>query len=99
MFVVVLEYVRPLEEIDRLLTQHRDFLERHYAAGRFIASGRLHPRTGGVILARCADRGEMESVLAEDPFRREGVARYTVLEFEPGMYDPRFAPFVTRDRA
>ncbi|MDE6094920.1 MAG: YciI family protein, partial [Muribaculaceae bacterium] len=39
MFIAILTYKKPLEEVDRFLQAHRDFLAEHYAAGDFIASG------------------------------------------------------------
>jgi uncharacterized protein YciI len=91
MFLLVLTYVRPLEEVDRLVDGHMAFLKRNYAAGRFIVSGRREPRTGGVILARGASTAEIEGVIAEDPFAQEGVARYEVIEFLPGTWADEFA--------
>ena len=96
MFVIVLEYAKPLSEVDRWLEEHRAFLKENYATGRFIASGPCVPRTGGVILARGCDRGELDAILDADPFKREGVARYTVLEFDPVLTDPAFAPLVRK---
>jgi uncharacterized protein YciI len=55
-FVLLLSYVKPLEEVDALMREHVAWLRRHYDAGRFVASGRRIPRTGGVILARGDDR-------------------------------------------
>ena len=51
MFVVLLNYEKPLEEIDDLMSDHMAYLRRCYASGVFLASGRREPRTGGVILA------------------------------------------------
>src|SRR3954462_14894710 len=51
MFVLLLTYVRPLEDVDALMRDHMAWLEQQYAAGRFIVSGRRVPRTGGVIVA------------------------------------------------
>ena len=94
MFVIVLEYLKPLEDVERWLDEHTSFLEAQYAGKRFIASGRLVPRTGGVILARGNDRPALNRILDSDPFKREGVARYTVMEFEPTMFDPAMAPLL-----
>ncbi|WP_323916952.1 YciI family protein [Aeromonas caviae] len=47
MFVVTLTYVKPLAEIDALIPAHIAWLERQYAAGHFLASGRRVPRIGG----------------------------------------------------
>lgn len=88
MFIVMLTYIAPIEEIDALLPPHREYLKRHYAAGTFLASGPKVPRDGGVILARAGSRAELDAVLAEDPFAEAGVARYEVTEFLPGMTCP-----------
>ena len=85
MFIVTLNYIRPLEELDALMAQHVAWLKMHYDDGLFIASGRQVPRKGGVILARSGDRDTLEAVLAQDPFVRNGCARTTVLEFTPSM--------------
>ena len=93
MFVIVLEYAKPLEEVDRWIEEHREFLRENYAQGRFMASGPCVPRTGGVILARGCSRDELDALLERDPFKREGVAAYTVVEFDAVMTDPAFAHF------
>lgn len=91
MFVVLLNYVKPLEVIDGLIPAHVAYLDEQYAAGVFLASGRKVPRTGGVILARATDRAELEAVLARDPFARAGAAEYEVVEFSPSKASPDLA--------
>lgn len=88
MFIVTLTYIRPLEELDALMPRHVAWLKKHYASGRFIASGRQVPRKGGVILARSGDRQELEAILAQDPFVKNGCARAEVVEFTPSMTAP-----------
>ncbi|MEU0935044.1 YciI family protein [Embleya sp. NPDC005971] len=88
MFVITLTYTAPIEDVDALMPEHLEWLDRHYAAGALVASGRRVPRTGGVILARAADRDALDALLAEDPFRREGVAAYDVVEFAPTRTAP-----------
>ena len=85
MFIVSLTYTAPIEEIDRLLKAHAEYLKDEYALGSFIASGRKVPRTGGIILSNLADRAELETVLANDPFHKAGVAEYEITEFAPSM--------------
>lgn len=82
MFAVILDYIKPLEEIDRLRTAHLAFLEAQYEKGLFIASGPRQPRIGGVILAKGMNRQELDAILAQDPFNREQAATYSVIEFE-----------------
>lgn len=88
MFIVLLSYVQPLSVVEAHLQEHRAFLDRHYAAGHFMASGAQVPRTGGVILARGLTRVQLDDVLAEDPFCREQVAQYQVIEFVPTKFAP-----------
>jgi uncharacterized protein YciI len=80
-FVLLLTYVQPLDEVDRLMRRHMAWLNEHYDAGRFVVSGRRIPRTGGVILARGDDRAEIEAIAASDPFVAGGVATCEVVEF------------------
>ena len=81
MFVLLLTYVRPLAEVDALMREHMAWLSEHYAAGRFLVSGRRIPRTGGVIVARGDDRAEIEALAAGDPFVAGGVATCEVIQF------------------
>ena len=86
--------LHPVEQVRLWSGRGRFAVERNYAAGRFIVSGRREPRTGGVILARAASTAEIEAVIAEDPFTSEGVAHYEVIEFLPGTWADEFAAFV-----
>ena len=81
MFVLLLSYVRPVEEVDALMREHMAWLNEQYDAGRFVVSGRQVPRTGGVIVARGDDREEMEAIAASDPFVTGGVATVEVVQF------------------
>jgi uncharacterized protein YciI len=85
MFVVLLTYKRPLEEVDSHLDAHVAFLKQEYANRHFIASGRKVPRTGGVILRNVKTRDELEAILVKDPFHLAGIADYDIVEFIPSM--------------
>ncbi len=82
-FVLVVTYTASLSAIDAVMPAHRRFLDEHFAAGEFLASGPQAPRTGGVIIARAADRDAVERLIAEDPFTRDGLATYDVHAFLP----------------
>lgn len=83
MFFFNLTYIKPLEEIERLLPEHIRYLDDWYAQGKFLCSGRKNPRTGGVILCACENRKEAERIRDQDPFYKEGAARYEIIEFLP----------------
>jgi len=82
MFLVLLTYTVDLAEIDAALPEHVAWLDRQYADGVFVASGRRRPRTGGFIAATGVDEAELRARLAEDPFSRRGYADYAVHEIE-----------------
>lgn len=89
MFVIMVNYIKPLSEIDAHLEAHRRFLDEGYAEGCFLASGPRVPRTGGVILAKAASTEELKAFIKKDPFNRAGVATYDIVEFNAMKFDPR----------
>jgi uncharacterized protein YciI len=89
-FVLLLTYTKPLEEVDTHMRAHMKWLNAQYAAGRFMVSGRQIPRTGGVILARGEDREEIEAIAAADPFVSNGVATVEVIQFRASQTAPGF---------
>lgn len=85
MFIAILTYKKPLEEVDRYLQAHRDYLADHYAAGDFIASGPQNPRVGGVIMIKAKDREAVDTIISQDPFYNNSIAEYQIVEFTPTM--------------
>lgn len=83
MFIIELIYKVDNDRIDQSLVPHRAYLDKHYAAGHFIASGAKVPREGGIILANAASRDEIMTIIHEDPFYQEGLSDYRVIEFTP----------------
>lgn len=81
MFLLLSRYVKPLEEVERFIPEHRAFLDRYYASGLFVVSGPMQPRTGGVIVTNDASRETIDAALAEDPFVREHISEYEIVEF------------------
>lgn len=81
MFVIELNYKADLKDIDAHMTAHVKFLNKYYADGTFLVSGRKIPRDGGIILALGESRAEVESLVREDPFVARGLADFRVIEF------------------
>ncbi len=84
LFVVDLEYLVPLEKIDPLIEDHMRFLDKNYAAGRFLVSGAKVPRSGGIILVTATSMEAVKTLLEDDPFHIQKVAKYTITEFRAG---------------
>ena len=83
MYLIILTYQRDLSEVEKHLEAHRAYLDKHYASGHFVASGAQVPRKGGVILCKAGNRGEVEAIIAQDPFHEHRVAAYQIIEFTP----------------
>ncbi len=86
MFIAILTYKKPLEEVDRFLQAHRNYLATHYATGDFIASGPQNPRIGGVIMIKADDSKDVNSIISQDPFYINDIADYQMVEFTPTMF-------------
>jgi uncharacterized protein YciI len=93
MYVVLLTYKRPLAEIDAAMHAHVAFLEEAFRADQFIAAGRQVPREGGVILAVGKSRDELENLMQRDPFIRDGLASFEIVEFRTSLHHPAFSRF------
>ena len=94
MFLLLSKYIKPLDDVERLLPAHRAFLDRFYREGKLVCSGPREPRTGGVILADVDSEVEAMKIVVEDPFFTEKVAHYELVRFNITRSDPRFAAFV-----
>ncbi|HEX7850115.1 MAG TPA: YciI family protein [Sphingomonas sp.] len=78
--LILITYVVALDDVDRHMKPHIDWLERGYDEGLFLLSGRRNPRTGGVIVCR-GHKAEVEALAASDPFVTSGAATIEVIEF------------------
>ena len=83
MFIFNLTYIKPILEVERVLPEHIRYLEESYSVRKFICSGRKNPRTGGIILCNCGTRQEAEQIMKQDPFFKEKIAQYEIIEFVP----------------
>ena len=83
MFIVLLNYKAPINEVDKYLQAHREFLDDYYRQGLLLMSGPMKPRTGGIIIALTKDRAYLESILQKDPYHLAEIADYELIEFTP----------------
>ena len=95
MFVLLLTYTKPLEDVDALMRDHMKWVNEQYAAGRFVVSGRMIPREGGIIVAIGGTREEIEALMREDPFVARGLAEVRVVEFRASQRAPDLPARIT----
>lgn len=95
MFIINLDYIVPLDELDKHMTAHVKFLKVYYKKNVFVASGRKVPRTGGIILALAKSKEEVEAIIREDPFYQHKLATFTITEFLTSQYHPELKGLLT----
>jgi uncharacterized protein YciI len=94
MFAFHSKYLKPIEEVDKYLEAHREFLKRYYSEGFIICSGPQIPRTGGFILMNAASKEEALEIMNNDPYVINQLAEYAMIEFHPRSFAPGFEQFV-----
>lgn len=96
MFILVLNYTKPLKEVDKELKSHIEYLDKYYSLQKFICSGRRNPRVGGVILCSAKNVEEVEAIIKEDPFYIKKIAEYEIIEFFPTKCADGFECFINK---
>lgn len=91
MFIIDITYIVAVEELDRHLDEHVEFLKKYHNENIFIASGPKVPRTGGIILALADSQQHVEEIIQEDPFYVHNVADFTITEFLTPQHHPELA--------
>jgi uncharacterized protein YciI len=86
--IAIIRYRKPLEEVLKVVEEHRAYLRQLKAKGVLIASGPFDPRYGGGLLLRVPDGAVDATLLAVrdgDPFVQHAVAQYELLPWAPGI--------------
>lgn len=86
MYLILLQYIRPVAAIEHYMEQHRAFFDKYYKSGKFILAGRRKPKSGGLIICKASSRKEVEEIMSEDPLDKFQLALYEIIEFEPTSY-------------
>ena len=68
LYTVILTYLRPVDEVHQYLEQHKTWLAEHIGAGAILVAGPLEDRSGGLLLASCGQREQLDRILALDPY-------------------------------
>ena len=98
MFIIELIYTAPLASIDEAMPAHMKFLNKYYASGHFLVSGRKIPRDGGIIVAVGSSRDDVDAIAREDPFVARGLATFRVIEFRASQTAENVRERIAQDR-
>lgn len=94
MFIFVLTYQKPIQDVEKYLEAHRNYLDKNYNDGHFIASGRQEPRTGGLIICKAESKDKAIEIMQSDPFYINEIAKYDIIEFIPTKFIDGFDKFL-----
>lgn len=81
MYVIDLVYTGSFEGLEDVVAEHRRYLDAHRDAGLVLFYGPKDPRTGGIVVTREAGRDEVDRLIEEDPFVRDGLVSTAVTKF------------------
>lgn len=95
MFIAISTYKKPIETVDLYRPSHVQFIQKQIENKRVIMTGRQNPPLGGVIVFNVKTKEQVESILQEDPYIKADLAKYQIIEFNPGLCDEAFEPFLT----
>jgi uncharacterized protein YciI len=90
LFVVKITYTVSKAEIDLHLDTHRQWLKNTGHTGQLVVAGPMADLSGGVVLAHCSSRDELDTLLAQDSYHRHQVAEYEVFGFNAALRTEAF---------
>jgi len=93
-YILFITSTKSLQELEPVFPAHNAYLDTNYKAGKFILTGGLTARPAGMVLANVTSGDELQAMLAEDPFVREHLAEYEVIEFKPSRYHQSLASLI-----
>ncbi|TLD81129.1 GTP cyclohydrolase [Helicobacter sp. MIT 11-5569] len=94
LFVVLVTYTKPLNEIEKILPEHRAFLSKGYTNGHLLASGPQNPKVGGIIIGKFDSKESAETFFKNDPYAKNNAATYQILEFAPVLHHTLLEEFL-----
>ncbi|MFV0625602.1 YciI family protein [Sphingomonas sp. ac-8] len=78
--LALLNYGKPIDEVDALRPRHLAWIQERIAAGEVLLAGRRASATGGVLLFR-GEAEAVEAIARTDPYIIEGAATLEVVGF------------------
>ncbi|RAX54726.1 GTP cyclohydrolase [Helicobacter sp. 16-1353] len=90
LFLVIVTYIKPLDEVEALRPKHREYLKEGYKNKNLLLSGphkEHNGKFGGILIARFPSKENVEEFTKNDPFYLNNVATYDIIEFEAVLFD------------
>ncbi len=82
LFLMLMHEVRGKKMSTEIIEEHVEHLKQLDAEGRLVVCGPFLKRHGAVKILKATDMVEARLIAESDPFIREGIETYELLEFE-----------------
>jgi uncharacterized protein YciI len=82
MFVLIVDFIKPVEEVSPHIEPHGVWVKKYFEEGVLLLAGPKKSKLGGVLLAKSINREKLMKILAEDPYVSEDVAEYRIVDFD-----------------
>ena len=82
-FVVTIEYIKPMDVVEKHTPAHRTFSAGLQEQGTLLFSGPFNPRTGGMLVVQADSIDKAVAMFDDDPFKKLDIARYQIREWVP----------------
>jgi uncharacterized protein YciI len=83
--IALIRYRKPLDEVLKVVDEHRAYLRDLKAEGLLLASGPLDPRSGGILLLRVPDVAALDAIRDRDPLTKTGCGQHELLPWLPNV--------------
>ena len=82
MYILIVDYIKPLEEVAPHQPAHGEWVAKYVDAGVLLFGGPKKSKLGGALVAKSIDRKKLMEILAEDSFVKAGVAEYRIVDID-----------------
>jgi len=87
-YLVEVSYAAGHEQLAAVRNEHRAYVKTGFDKGMLLLAGAWSTKTGGMVVGKANSRDEIEEFCANDPFRKQRLADYRIIEFQPIMWQP-----------
>ncbi|MBX7145945.1 MAG: YciI family protein [Alphaproteobacteria bacterium] len=83
--IALIRYRSSIEDVLKVVEDHRAYLKQLQHQGYLIASGPFSPRYGGALLLHVPDENTklLDNIRDQDPFIKANIAQYEILIWHP----------------
>lgn len=86
--IAALKFIKTNARILAKLDEHNIFLDNYFAQNKFLASGLLADKTGGIILVMSDSIEEVKGIMKNDPFYIHDLVDFNYTFFQASKLTP-----------